>query len=113
MQQVRILLSRDRGALKHSAVRHGYCVRASDPQLQLREIAERFGLELGNRIFTRCPACNAPLQPVDKQTVLSRVPPRTAATFDHFTLCSGCSKVYWKGSHHKRMLAVLQRLVGY
>ena len=31
-QEGRILLTRDRGLLKRSAVTHGYCVRETDPR---------------------------------------------------------------------------------
>ena len=43
-EQGRILLTRDRGLLKHNAITHGYCVRESDRRRQLAEVLDRFDL---------------------------------------------------------------------
>jgi len=40
----RILLTKDRGLLKRKLVTHGYCVRATDRQAQVREVMQRFDL---------------------------------------------------------------------
>jgi hypothetical protein len=42
--------------------------------------------------------------------VASRLEPRTRRDFDDFGLCSGCGRVYWEGSHHRRLLAVVERV---
>ncbi|MEH0109631.1 Mut7-C RNAse domain-containing protein [Tersicoccus sp. MR15.9] len=58
----RILLSRDIGLLRRSAVRHGAFVYATDPLAQLREVHDRFGLAGHGRPLTRCAVCNTPLR---------------------------------------------------
>jgi len=108
----RILLTRDRGLLKHSAVTHGYWLRETGSRRQVAEVVRRF--ELGRRIapFTRCMVCNAPLRLAAKADVLGRVPPRVARWCDQFQECAGCGRVYWEGSHWRRMREWIAELSG-
>lgn len=99
----RILLTRDRGLLKRSAVTRGYWLRETDGRRQAAEIVGRFDLARSFRPFTRCMACNGLLRAVSKSEVAALLPPRTAELYDEFLQCPGCGRVYWKGSHHRRM----------
>jgi hypothetical protein len=103
IEQKRILLTRDRGLLKHSAVTHGYWLRETESRLQAAEVVRRFDLARSLRPFTRCMACNAPLRPAVKAGILSRVPARIAACHEEFQECPGCRRVYWQGTHYQRM----------
>jgi len=106
-EQQRILLTRDRGLLKHRAVSHGYLVRHTGSRRQLDEIVDRFDLARSIRPFTRCMACNGTLAQVPKEQIRCSLPPRTAIVYDEFRQCATCARVYWKGPHYRRM----QRLV--
>ncbi len=105
----RILLTRDRGLLKRSIVTHGLFVRDDNPDRQLDDVVRR--LRLGSRLrpFTRCMACNGSLEPVAKDQVLDRLLPRTRDTVDAFQRCRGCDQLYWQGSHHARLAAIVAR----
>jgi uncharacterized protein with PIN domain/sulfur carrier protein ThiS len=103
----RILLTRDIGLLKRGAVTHGYFVRETDPQKHLPEIVSRFDLARLTRPFSRCMRCNTPLVEVAKSEVLAELPPRTAAAHDDFRRCPTCRRIYWKGAHYRRMLALI------
>jgi len=80
----RIVLTPDREMLKRRAVTHGCYVHALKSEAQLREIVERLDLARSARPFTLCLHCNAPLRPVDKASVLDRLPPRCANTMSAF-----------------------------
>ncbi len=110
VEQQRILLTRDRGLLKHSAVTHGYWVRETDSRKQAAEVVERFDLARQVRPFTRCMACNATLRAASKEEVRGRVPPRTWESCDEFQLCEECGRVYWRGSHYRRMRKWVEEL---
>lgn len=103
----RILLTRDVGLLKRGAVTHGYFVREIDPRRQLPEIVCRFDLARRARPFSRCMRCNTPLVTVAKEEVLAELPPRTAGAHDEFRRCPTCRRIYWKGAHYRRMLALV------
>ena len=108
----RILLTRDRGLLKHATVTHGYWIRETDSRRQTAEIVQRFDLARSLRPFTRCMACNATLQPLAKEHVRRSVPPRIAARHHEFQHCPECGRVYWKGSHYERMQRWVRELAG-
>jgi uncharacterized protein with PIN domain/sulfur carrier protein ThiS len=107
----RIVLTRDRELLKRRGITHGCFVRALRPREQLREIIERLDLARRVRPFSRCMACNTPLSSIEKGTVLHRLPPDVRDAHDRFTLCAGCGRVYWEGSHWRRMRAIVDGLV--
>jgi uncharacterized protein with PIN domain len=99
----RILLTRDRGLLKHNAVTHGYWLRETASRQQIAEIVHRFDLAGAIRPFTRCMACNGILSAVSTEEVRGVVPARIAEVYDEFLRCAQCGRVYWKGSHYDRM----------
>jgi uncharacterized protein with PIN domain len=106
----RIILTRDKGLLKHGAVTHGYWVRATAPRQQLAEIVRVFDLGGSVRPFTRCIRCNGELQAVPKSEVADRLPPRVRAHFEAFVQCPNCAAVYWPGSHYDKMRTMVDDL---
>lgn len=110
-QQGRILLTRDRGLLKRAEVTHGYCVRDSNPREQLLEVLRRFDLFDAVSPFRRCIRCNGSLEPVSKEAISHRLPPKTRQYYDEFRICQGCDQVYWKGSHYQRMQQFIESVL--
>ena len=106
----RILLTRDRGLLKRSAVTHGYYVRETDPERQLPEVLRRFDLFGALTPFRRCLRCNGLLAPVGKEEIAAQLPPKTRHYYDEFHSCEGCGRIYWPGSHYRRMERFIARL---
>lgn len=106
----RTVLTRDRDLLMHRDIRHGCYLRAVEPLAQLREVATTLRLDLQASRTSRCLLCNQPLQPVAKDEVAHRLPPRTLAEFNDFWRCAACDRVYWRGSHWGRMRQALQGL---
>jgi hypothetical protein len=99
----RILLTRDRGLLKRSAVTHGYCVRESNARRQLAEVVQRFDLAGCAMPFTRCLLCNQPLRDVAMQDVASRIPPAGSEHCDFVRECPRCRRLFWNGSRYRRI----------
>lgn len=109
-REQRLLLTRDVGLLKRREVLHGYRVRSDDPHEQLREVSSRFALYSHFAPFTRCMNCNGLLSPVQKSEVAEFLPPHTRETKNEFSRCQNCGKIFWRGSHHARMLVWIQNL---
>jgi hypothetical protein len=103
----RAVLTRDRELLKRRTIAHGRYVHALRPALQLVEVVERLSLAGVAAPFTLCLHCNAPLRAVDKAEVLEQLPASVRIWHDEFSSCDLCRRVYWKGSHWKRMSALL------
>lgn len=101
--QGRIVLTRDRALLMHRAVHAGCWLRDDDPLAQLADVARRWSLPLREGGPSRCLECNAVPVPVPKAEVEAQLLPRTRACFDAFWRCPGCARVFWRGSHWRRM----------
>lgn len=108
--QRRILLTRDAGLLKHRVVTHGYWLRATDPREQLREVVRRFDLAGRVAPFTRCMRCNTPLEEAPEEAVATTVPPVARSRCREFRRCPSCARLYWPGSHYRRMRSFMQAL---
>lgn len=108
----RILLTRDRGLLKRSQVTRGYCLRSTNSRTQLYEVAQRFDLAAAARPFTRCLACNGDLQPAPAAEVRPLLPEHTRQTYDKFSRCAACGRLYWQGAHYARIRALVEEIVG-
>ncbi|MEW6752329.1 MAG: Mut7-C RNAse domain-containing protein [Candidatus Latescibacterota bacterium] len=107
----RLILTRDRGLLKHSAVTHGYWLRQTRPSEQLREVVERFDLAGSARPFSRCVRCNGELQPVAAESLLEVLPPRVRREQAGFARCGACGRVFWRGTHYQRLLNLVAAVV--
>ena len=99
----RILLTRDRQLLMRKNIRFGYLVRSLEPEVQTREVIQRFELTGIIKPFNRCLRCNQKLIIVEKEDILQRLEPKTKKYFHNFRICTECERVYWKGSHYDRM----------
>jgi len=109
-EQHRILLTRDRGLLKRSAVSHGYWLRETQSRLQAAEVVRLFDLALSIRPFSRCMVCNESLRAASDEEIRSRVPERIQALHREFFACSGCGRIYWRGTHYRRMRRLIEEL---
>jgi len=110
-RETRVLLTRDRGLLKRGEVTNGYFVRSTESRQQLLEVLRRFNLFGAAAPFRQCVRCNALLQPVSKESVRDRLPPRTAQCYHQFQICPGCDRVYWAGSHYEHMQRFIRRVL--
>ncbi|MGY8526240.1 Mut7-C RNAse domain-containing protein [Paracidovorax citrulli] len=110
-REQRVVLTRDRELLKRASIEHGCYVRALKPQAQLHEVFGR--LELGSRArpFSLCLSCNAPLRPLAVEDVGERAPDGVLERHQRFSTCDVCLRVFWEGSHWRRMRAVIDSLM--
>lgn len=106
----RILLSRDRGLLKRSAVIYGYCLRTTDSEAQALAVLHRYDLFAQIRPWTRCLRCNGRLQPVAKEAIIDRLEPKTKLYFEEFQMCRACGQIYWRGSHFGPLQAFVEKV---
>lgn len=106
--QSRMMLTKDRPLLKRAAVTHGYLVRAVEPMEQLVEVIHRFDVSGDIQPFTRCMECNGVVRSVTKADVDHLLEPLTRRYFDDFRQCPDCERVFWKGSHHRRLAAIVE-----
>jgi len=108
----RVLLTRDRRIFHRRTVASGQVrallLHAERTWDQLGEVASALGLD-PSRAFTRCLVCNQETRPASPEEVRERVPPFVLRTQQEFRTCPRCGRVYWKGTHWRKMREELRR----
>jgi uncharacterized protein len=105
----RVLLTQDRGLLRRRRLWLGAYVRGTRPDDQLRDVLDRFGPPLAP--WTRCTACNGRLTAVRKADVEPLLQPGTRRTYQVFSRCAGCGRVYWHGAHGTRLDGIVDSAI--
>ena len=111
LHEERALLSKDRPLLRHRLLTRAYFVRSIHPKDQLVEVLRRFDLVRLAHPFQRCLQCNTLLVPVSKEAAAEHLPPMVRDSFTEFYGCPLCDKIFWRGSHYRRMAAFIDAAV--
>ena len=91
-----------------------FCPTANDPMEQLREVVSAIPIVPKEvRPLQRCIRCNQLLESISRDQALDFVPDYVFETNSVFYRCEGCQKVYWQGSHPRRMMERLQHILGW
>jgi len=105
----RLLLTCDRElAAREELQDRVLTLRADGLDTAALELKARLGLEWLHAPFTRCLRDNAVLIDADPSD-LKRVPAPARAGTGPFRTCPACARVYWPGSHVRRMRRRLER----
>lgn len=110
-EQGRVLLTRDRHLLRTLRPQRSQEIRRDAPLEQLGDVIERWRPAPPAFLFTRCMICNGQLSPplgVERSQAL--LPDGLqAAAVQPVRQCPACGRLYWQGSHVRRMRAALER----
>lgn len=107
----RWLLTRDREmALLRNG--HGRVVWLEQTALtgQIAAVTQRFAIDWLRRPFSRCLECNTPLVPATPAQY-AQLPALALAVSPEAWYCTRCDKLYWEGSHVRRMRHTLENFV--
>lgn len=74
---------------------------------QLKLVFREFDLRLR---APRCMACGGKLVRAQKEQLRERIPPRTYLWIDEYFLCSQCGKLFWHGTHWRKIVGILESL---
>ena len=110
-EEGRILLTRDRALLMRRGVTHGCYIRPLRPREQAAWVLRRCDLHRLARPFSRCLECNGELRAVARAEVAGRVPSGVWERQKTFLRCDGCGRIYWRGTHYRRLRALADRLL--
>lgn len=105
------LITRNR---KWCGTRGVLCIQANEVLAQLREL---FGLvpilQSEVHLLRRCIRCNDLLVEMRREEAFGKVPDYVYETNESFSRCPNCDRVYWQGSHPRRIVEVLKREFGW
>jgi uncharacterized protein with PIN domain len=107
LAEERVLLTRDRELLDRWRLPGALYVASDRPEQQLRQVASSLGLAAQPR--ARCTVCNSILCDAEPREVAAQVPLYVLRHETRFTRCPGCRRVYWAGTHDRRMRETLCR----
>jgi len=82
---------------------------------QVHQLVEELHLILDkDRFFERCGFCNVIVETIDKNSVISAVPPYVYEVHQQFYRCPNCLRFYWNGTHkphfEKQLAKMLETL---
>ena len=107
--QNRFLLSRDAALATNPFIRFIW-IEKEEALEQAKQVIRQLQLKNQFLPFSRCMACNGTLQEVPKSEILEQLEENTNNFYDAFWQCTGCRRIYWKGSHYERMQTLLTQL---
>lgn len=103
VKEKRLLITRDR---KFSEYRHApgtvVLLHSNNMQDCARELQTRLSINWLINPFSRCLLCNTPLT-IAEPSCIDEVPARSRASVKQLFYCSRCDKLYWEGSHVRRL----------
>jgi uncharacterized protein with PIN domain len=102
-KEERILLTRDRVLCDWAEAECFFPINI-DTESQLKEILAHYDLYNSCRPFSRCMVCNGLVHEVENVgAILTKVPKKVREFNQRFWQCESCKKIYWHGTHYKRM----------
>lgn len=112
VREGRIILTRDTLLIRRRRIKGWYVFIESDSiGEQLRQISAIYGTGF-ERFLTRCLRCNSLLEDAPRSGIEDKVPPYVYNTQEKFMRCPHCARIYWAGTHRKKMLKALSSLLG-
>lgn len=101
----RIIITRDkelilRGKYKNLKVIE---ISSTDLNVQIRNVLHGKSIN-NNTILSRCSICNTILKEIKKNEVYNKVPAKIYENNEQFWFCYKCDKIYWIGSHYKKII---------
>ncbi|MFQ5729332.1 MAG: DUF5615 family PIN-like protein [Waddliaceae bacterium] len=108
LKENRYLITRDRHFLDMKEA-EGILVwlEANAVEECVEELSRKVLINWVKSPFSRCLLCNEVLKEAEPE-VLDRVPEDVRLNCKEFWRCEKCGKIYWMGSHTKRMLSKLR-----
>ena len=103
----RVFLTRDHSVPQIKTGAEVWVLPAAGIEAEARALAER-GVDWLPAPFSRCQVDNALLAPAGPED-LARMPEESRALPGPHRVCPACRRVYWPGSHVRRMRARLER----
>ena len=104
----RYFLTQDQLVQEHNAARDmALLLPQGDLDRLAAALGAHFKLDWLGHAFTRCLKDNTPLVAADT-AALARVPADALRPGEPLCQCPTCGRIYWRGSHYKRMRAKLE-----
>ncbi len=111
-QEDRVLLTRDTRLLRRRPLPPHLFIESDHVMEQLRQVVAALRLNPAAPPAHRCACCNVVLEPRDKVQVAGLVPDFVWSQHEAFWSCPRCQRIYWAGTHRRRMEEAIKALGG-
>lgn len=103
----RILLTSDQELFRTALKRNlkAILINEDSDEDRMVSILKELGLKDVHPTPTRCPVCNGLLEPISEGEVVGKLPQNISNRYKEFYRCQSCGKLYWRGSHWRRIEA--------
>jgi len=105
-EEDRVIVTRDK---ELGRVENAILVEKEPPESIIKEVLEIYDVEI--KPLTRCSKCNRKVEKIDKSEVEGEVPENVFELNEEFWCCVGCGQYYWKGSHWKKIIEKINRIL--
>jgi uncharacterized protein with PIN domain len=102
LEQDRVILTRDSGLAARPLAANHLLINRDSASAQVEQVLSAF--PASSQPLTRCSECNVSLAHLEKSDARDLVPPHVYEAHNEFLRCASCGRIYWKGSHVKRMM---------
>ena len=111
-EEGRVLLTRDRRLVEiRNAAERTIVLEGNDLDACAEQLARRLSLDWTLDPLSRCTLCNTRLELADHR-LLDTLPPRIRDLDPMVRVCPQCSRLYWEGSHVRRIRRRLAAFAG-
>jgi uncharacterized protein with PIN domain len=101
LEERRVILTRDAALARRPLAANNIFISSDDVREQMRQVLAAFPARTSP--LTRCSVCNEPLAAISREDARDLVPAYVHRTHDAFLRCPVCGRVYWTGTHVRRM----------
>jgi uncharacterized protein with PIN domain len=107
----RVLITRDKNLIQTAQKEKIKTIeiRTTDLDEQIKIVISNFKIDK-TKILSRCILCNVEVEEIKKIDVKGKVPERIYNFNKKFWICKKCNKVYWQGSHYKKMFEKINQI---
>jgi len=109
LEQDRTILTRDRALVERPLATDHLLIQSDNVQEQLTQLLACFSSPPHTIHFTRCSECNKLLVPISKEDAKDIVPRYVYEKNDEFLQCLECGRIYWKGTHVRRLTILAEK----
>ncbi len=106
LTQNRVILTRDTGLVARPLASNHVFIERDNVRQQLDQVLTTCHITSMPGPLTRCSVCNTSLSPVAKLDIRDLVAQYVYEKNNTFLRCENCGKIYWRGTHVKRMKIV-------
>jgi uncharacterized protein with PIN domain len=110
IEENRFVLTLDKKLMKEWRADNILLLKSEDVFKQLCQTVEYFKIRKPGELFTRCLVCNLLLREIKAEEISGDLPPNVRENQAAFRYCPNCDKVFWEGSHTRRMRMKIQNL---